>query len=89
MRGTAEDEGGVMAKETPNAQIINPVPRISIQAFCESQEIASVVQAAITDRRVTSHLTSGVTLRSSRELTKARLFWFGCPVAATSPAAMP
>ena len=31
---------------------IAPVPRISLQAFCESQEIAQVVQGAITDRRM-------------------------------------
>ena len=40
MRMQAEDEGGVVAKETPSAQQINPVPRISIQAFCETQDIA-------------------------------------------------
>ncbi len=32
---------------------IDPVPRISIQAFCESPEAASIVQAAISDRRMT------------------------------------
>src|SRR5579863_8291548 len=52
MRGQADDEAGVMAKETPSAPQINPVPRISIQAFCETQEIATIVQAAITDRRM-------------------------------------
>jgi pilus assembly protein CpaE len=31
---------------------IDPVPRVSIQAFCESAEAASVVQAAIADRRM-------------------------------------
>jgi pilus assembly protein CpaE len=36
---------------TPIAQI-DPVPRISIQAFCESAEAASVIQAAIGDRRM-------------------------------------
>src|SRR5579863_10598462 len=36
---------------TPIAQI-DPVPRISIQAFCESTEAASVIQAAIGDRRM-------------------------------------
>ena len=52
MRMQAEDEGGVVAKETPSAQQINPVPRISIQAFCETQDIAAIVQAAIVDRRM-------------------------------------
>ena len=36
---------------TPIAQI-DPVPRVSIQAFCESPEAASVIQAAIGDRRM-------------------------------------
>jgi pilus assembly protein CpaE len=31
---------------------ISPVPRISIQAFCESQELANAVQGAGTDRRM-------------------------------------
>src|SRR5579875_2081684 len=36
---------------TPIAQI-DPVPRISIQAFCESPEAASVIQASVGDRRM-------------------------------------
>jgi pilus assembly protein CpaE len=36
---------------TPIAQI-DPVPRVSIQAFCESPEAASVIQASIGDRRM-------------------------------------
>src|ERR1700755_669170 len=36
---------------TPIAQI-DPVPRVSIQAFCESSEAAQVIQAAIGDRRM-------------------------------------
>ena len=35
----------------PIAQI-DPVPRVSIQAFCETPEIAAIVQAAIADRRM-------------------------------------
>jgi pilus assembly protein CpaE len=31
---------------------IDPVPRVSIQAFCESQDIAAIVNAAISDRRM-------------------------------------
>jgi pilus assembly protein CpaE len=52
MRAQAEDEAGVAAKEAPSMPHINPVPRISIQAFCETQEIATIVQAAISDRRM-------------------------------------
>jgi pilus assembly protein CpaE len=36
---------------TPIAQI-DPVPRVSIQAFCESSEAAAVIQAAVGDRRM-------------------------------------
>ncbi len=46
-------EGPVLASpEAPNPPQISPVPRISIQAFCESQEVAAVVQAAMSDRRM-------------------------------------
>src|ERR1700748_643837 len=31
---------------------IEPVPRVSIQAFCESPDIAAIVSAAISDRRM-------------------------------------
>ncbi|MCX7329236.1 MAG: CpaE family protein [Hyphomicrobiales bacterium] len=35
-----------------NAEVIAPVPRISLQAFCESHDVAAAIQAAITDRRM-------------------------------------
>jgi pilus assembly protein CpaE len=47
-----EEDAAVAAKEAPPAQQVGPVPRISIQAFCETQEVASIVQAAIGDRRM-------------------------------------
>src|SRR5690606_3739585 len=31
---------------------VRPVPRISVQAFCETPELAAVVEAAATDRRM-------------------------------------
>lgn len=34
------------------AEMIAPVPRISIQAFCESQEVAQIIHLAIADRRM-------------------------------------
>src|SRR6202034_4446378 len=34
------------------AEQIAPVPRISMQAFCETPEIAQVIQTAIADRRM-------------------------------------
>src|SRR5271170_5089723 len=37
--------------DRPIAQI-EPVPRVSIQAFCESPDIAAIVSAAISDRRM-------------------------------------
>jgi pilus assembly protein CpaE len=52
MRAQAEEGAGVMAKEALPARQINPVPRISIQAFCETQEVAAIVQSAIADRRM-------------------------------------
>jgi pilus assembly protein CpaE len=52
MRGQAEQEAGAMANEAPSVPQVNPVPRISIQAFCETQEVAAIVQAAISDRRM-------------------------------------
>ncbi len=39
------------AAET-EAELIAPVPRISIQVFCETPEIAQVAQAALADRRM-------------------------------------
>ena len=35
-----------------NAEVIAPVPRITLQAFCESHDVAAAVQAAISDRRM-------------------------------------
>jgi pilus assembly protein CpaE len=40
-----------MSSQTQGDAIV-PVPRISLQAFCESQEVAQIVQSAITDRRM-------------------------------------
>ena len=36
--------------DRPVAQI-DPVPRVSIQAFCESPDLAAVVSSAISDRQ--------------------------------------
>lgn len=36
---------------TPGPQI-DPVPRVAIQAFCETAEVAAVVQSAVVDRRM-------------------------------------
>jgi pilus assembly protein CpaE len=46
-----ESPRGHSQSTTPIAQI-DPVPRISIQAFCETSEAAAVIQAAIGDRRM-------------------------------------
>lgn len=46
---------GEVAAETPSAkdpQDIRPVPRVSIQAFCESPEMSAVVEEAAGDRRM-------------------------------------
>jgi pilus assembly protein CpaE len=52
MRTQTDEMAAVAAKEMPPAPQISPVPRISIQAFCETQEVATIVQAAISDRRM-------------------------------------
>jgi pilus assembly protein CpaE len=35
-----------------DVELIAPVPRISVQAFCETQDVAQVIQAAFADRRM-------------------------------------
>jgi pilus assembly protein CpaE len=52
MVAQTEDDAVVGAKEAPGTQQVGPVPRISIQAFCETPEVAAIVQAAIADRRM-------------------------------------
>jgi hypothetical protein len=47
--GSGTDDGAPM--DRPVAQI-DPVPRVSIQAFCESPDLAATVSAAISDRRM-------------------------------------
>jgi pilus assembly protein CpaE len=53
MKAQYADAGsnGDMAVDRPVVQI-EPVPRVSIQAFCESPDIAAIVSAAISDRRM-------------------------------------
>jgi pilus assembly protein CpaE len=41
-----------MAVAGMEAETIAPVPRISIQAFCETSEVAQIVQKAVSDRRM-------------------------------------
>jgi pilus assembly protein CpaE len=47
--GNGTDDGPPV--DRPVGQI-DPVPRVSIQAFCESPDVAAVVSAAISDRRM-------------------------------------
>ena len=53
MKAQYADAGsnGDTAVDRPAAQI-EPVPRVSIQAFCESPDIAAIITAAISDRRM-------------------------------------
>ncbi len=44
------------SQEEMEAQIA-PLPRISIQAFCETQEIASIIEEASNDRRMSKTIT--------------------------------
>ncbi|WP_186417641.1 CtpF protein [Bosea sp. CS1GBMeth4] len=47
MASTPELEPGMASEE-----IIAPLPRITLQAFCETQEVAGVMQAVAADRRM-------------------------------------
>ena len=47
---SAEDTGSAVA--APPIGQIDPIPRVSIQVFCETNDIAGVVQSAIADRRM-------------------------------------
>ena len=47
-----EQAESVAAPRATSVPQIDPVPRVSIQAFCETPETAAVVQAAIADRRM-------------------------------------
>ncbi len=40
------------ASELPNDEIIAPLPRITLQAFCETPAVAATMQAAVADRRM-------------------------------------
>jgi pilus assembly protein CpaE len=51
LQGGADTPAETVAA-TPHEPHIAPVPRISIQAFCESAETAAVMQAATEDRRM-------------------------------------
>ena len=42
----------MMGSPDTDAELIPPVPRISIQAFCETQDVAHIIQAATGDRRM-------------------------------------
>ena len=46
---------------------IDPVPRVSIQAFCETPEVAGLVTAAIADRRMAkAHVKQNMGARRQR-----------------------
>jgi pilus assembly protein CpaE len=40
-----------------SAEVILPVPRVTLQAYCETHDVAAVLQAAITDRRMAKALS--------------------------------
>ena len=51
------DPSAASAEAAVQDEHIAPVPRISIQAFCESADVAAAMQAAGEDRRMTkAHL---------------------------------
>ncbi len=52
MRMQAAETSDTAIPLRPAIPQIDPVPRVSIQAFCETPETAAIVQAAIADRRM-------------------------------------
>ena len=46
------DLSGPRTRPGNDAEVIAPVPRITLQAFCETHDVAGAIQAAITDRRM-------------------------------------
>jgi pilus assembly protein CpaE len=46
------DQDVAAITDTDRAQLILPVPRISVQAFCETPELAALIQEAVGDRRM-------------------------------------
>ncbi|MGE0024703.1 MAG: hypothetical protein AB7S70_13860, partial [Hyphomicrobium sp.] len=45
-------EGGILVGGPAPSERARPLPRISIQAFCETPQVADSVQAASEDRRL-------------------------------------
>jgi pilus assembly protein CpaE len=52
MRAQNAEDSADSSPAAPPVPHIDPVPRVSIQAFCETQEIAGIVNSAIADRRM-------------------------------------
>jgi pilus assembly protein CpaE len=52
MRMAREQEAVVVERDSESTNLIVPVPRISLQAFCETPEVAAMIQEAIGDRRM-------------------------------------
>src|SRR5215467_1355694 len=56
--GLGSAPAALRSHELPMHAKARPIPRISIQAFCENPAIAEVLQAASTDRRLAkSHVS--------------------------------
>ena len=50
---TDEEEGRAMSDlSQPADRVIAPVPRVTIQAFCETPDVAAVIKEAAADRRM-------------------------------------
>jgi pilus assembly protein CpaE len=48
----AESADAIEAPLPPDSAAVRPVPRISIQAFCDSPDLAAVIENAVGDRRM-------------------------------------
>lgn len=53
MSSTIMETGSTMGAPAPAAErVIAPVPRVTLQGFCETPDIAAIVQAAVAERRM-------------------------------------
>ncbi|MFJ5369081.1 CpaE family protein [Bosea sp. CER48] len=50
MQSATNEAPGIL--EAPREEVIAPLPRITLQAFCETPAVAATMQAAIADRRM-------------------------------------
>ena len=75
-------EGALHETEMLGEEIIAPLPRITLQAFCETPAVAATMQAAVADRRMDKARSSrpmrwltALGVRHSSSAAQAKLRW--------------